>query len=309
MGEVVFLNGDLLPRGQALVSPFDYGFLYGYGLFETLRAYGGRFFRLQQHMARLQEGAGHIGIALPWSPAELEHALYRPLRANNLSEARVRLTVSIGEGDISPDPASCRSPTLFIAAKAFTPFPPETYRRGYRLIISSYRQNSHSPLSRLKTANYLQHLLARQEAKARGADDALLLNERGLVAEGTMSNLFLVSHGVLLTPSLESGVLNGITREAILEIAPTLGIEAEVREIRLEEVFQAQEVFLSSSLLEIMPVVAVEGKSISRSPFDELRASPDAILSLSKEPVEGRGALTPRLMAAYREMVDRETSA
>lgn len=287
MEEIIYLNGDLIPRSQAKLSPFDHGFLYGYGLFETMRAYGGSIFRLDRHLARLHHAAETISIAAKLTSFNLEKACYDVLKANNLAEARLRLTVSAGEGDITPNPDTCSGITIFIVARKLVPLPLENYERGYTAVMSSWRRNSQSPLSRLKSTCYLENVLARQEAKTPGADEALLLNERGFMAEGSTTNIFIVSGEMLATPSTESGALPGITREAALELAQSMGIMPVVRQVELGELLRADEAFLTNSILEIMPLTRLDDKPIG-----------------SGKP----GALTQRLMSAYKKLIAKETS-
>ena len=280
MSEIVYLNGSLIPRSQASISALDYGFLYGYGLFETMRAYGGRVFRLDNHLRRLARSAEVLG--LPIGTLNLEDAVMDTIQANQLSEARIRIAISIGEGGMVPDPSTCNRPTVLILAGHYQPYPEEVYEKGFRAVVSSIRRNSGSPLSRLKSANYLESLLARQEARAAGVNEALCLNEKGFLAEASMSNIFLVTNGILRTPGQESGILPGITRETILELASPLGINTLEDNIRLDELSQAEEAFLTNSLIEVMPLTELEGKPIG----------------------SGRpGSVTERLMAAYRELV------
>jgi branched-chain amino acid aminotransferase len=286
MEEIIYLNGDLIPRSQAKLSPFDHGFLYGYGLFETMRAYGGSIFRLDRHLARLHHAAGMLGIAPRLTAFDLEKACYDVLKANNLAEARLRLTVSAGEGDITPSPDTCRGITIFIAARKLVPLPPESYERGYTAVLSSWRRNSQSSLSRLKSTCYLENVLARQEAVIAGADEALLLNEKGFVAEGSTTNIFLVSGNMLVTPSTESGALPGTTRETVLELAQSMGTMPAVRQVELGELHRADEAFLTNSIVEIMPLTRLDDKPIG-----------------SGKP----GILTQRLMSTYRELVAKET--
>jgi branched-chain amino acid aminotransferase len=286
MSEIVYLNGALVPRSRAGISVLDYGFLYGFGLFETMRAYGGRIFRLKSHLERLARSAETLGI--PIKTSELKGAVADTIRANKLSEARVRLAVSAGEGSTTPDPTTCAQPTVLITASHYQPYPESVYQKGFSAVVSSTRRNSRSPLSRIKSANYLESLLARQEARAAGADEALCLNERGFLAEASMSNIFLIADGTLKTPGVDSGILPGITRRVVLEIASRLNISALEQDIRPEEVFQAQEALLTNSLMEIMPLTGVDGKTIG-----------------SGEP----GPVTRRLMATYRELVLASTTS
>ncbi|MFC1918590.1 aminotransferase class IV [Chloroflexota bacterium] len=286
MGEVVYLNGCLIPRGQASISAMDYGFLYGFGLFETMRAYGGRVFCLDRHLSRLERSAEILEI--PVEGLVLEGAVMDTIRANKLGDARVRLTVSIGEGGVVPDPGGCGRATVLIVAEHYLPHPEQAYKKGFRAIVSSIRRNSQSPLSRLKSANYLDSMLARQEARKAGVDEALCFNEKGLLSEASMSNIFLVVDGILKTPAQENGILPGVTREVILELASQLGIDTIEDDIKLDELLQAEEAFLTSSLVELMPLVEVSGRTIG----------------------SGRpGLLTERLLEAYRKLVFTEETA
>ena len=281
MEQIVYLNGSLLPRSQAQISPFDLGFLYGYGLFETMRAYSGHIFRLERHLERLSKSAKLLG--LPLNAFDLKKACRETLQANKLKDARIRLTVSMGEGEAAPDLPKHPSPTVLVTATRYVPLSDEAYRKGYKAVVSTIDQDSQSPLSRLKSANYLNNILARREAGASGADEAILLNERGCLCEGSTSNIFLVSKGNLITPGEESGCLPGITREVVIELDLEVGIGISEREVRLEELLHADEAFLTNSIMELMPLAEVNGKPI------------------------GRGEVTERLMQAYKETVVRET--
>ena len=295
MAEIIYLNGHLVPYSKARLSPFDHGFLYGYGLFETMRAYNGCIFRLDRHLTRLRRSAEILGLAhnVIASPSpegseraakqSLETACLQTLNANKLKDARLRLTVTAGEGDMTPDPTTCSGLTVLVTAKNLIPLPLEKYELGFKAVLSSVHRNSQSPLSRLKSTCYLDNILARMEAKAAGADEAILLNERGYLGEGSTSNIFLVSKGELITPSLESGVLPGITREAVLEIAQALNIRTEEREVELRELMEADEAFITNSILELMPLTWFDGKPIGTGK---------------------RGQLTKKLMVAYRKLVN-----
>jgi len=286
MSETVYLNGTLIPRRQAMISVMDYGFLYGFGLFETMRAYHGQVFRLDRHLGRLARSAELLGLAA--EIPDLTDAVRETIRVNRLSDARIRITVSIGEGGMVPDPGTCRKPTVLILAGPYRPYSEPVYERGFRAVTSSIHRNSQSPLSRLKSANYLESLLAKQEARNAGADEALCLNEKGLLAEASMSNIFLVSDGSLLTPKEDSGILAGITREAVLELADRLKIGFSERDISPEEVCPAEEAFLTNSLIEIMPLTRVDGQPIG----------------------SGRpGPVTHKLRAAYRRLVLESTTS
>ncbi len=282
---LIYLNGHLLPATYARISPLDYGFLYGFSVFETLRSYNGCLFRLPEHLARLRKGADSLGIPAVPDDSEIEKAVRQVLQGNNLKEARVRLTLSAGEGSSSADPASCGEPSLVIAAAAFVPPDEAAYHKGYRVIVSQYRRDSRSPLSGIKSGNYLSSLLARAAAREQGAEDAVLLNERGSLSECSTGNMFLVRNEGLITPDEKSGILPGITRREVLRLAPQVGLKVEEREVTPEEIFQADEAFITSSLLEIMPLTRVNGSTLGKGL---------------------RGAVTNKLQVAYSAAVSGE---
>ena len=284
MVETVYLNGALVPRGKASISPFDRGFLYGYGLFETMRSYGGRVFRIDRHLARLMHSAERLGLASGLDPVELEQAIYKTLDANRLLDARIRLTVAAGEGERELEPPTSGTLTIMVAAEKLT-LPSHIYQQGIRTAIVSTRRNSQSPLPAIKSLNYLEGLIARAEAAALGVDEAIMLNDRGYVSECSSSNIFMVAAGKLLTPSLESGILPGITREVVLELAHELGIEEMEGEIPPSDLLRADEVFITTSVREVVPVVTVDGRPVG----------------LGKP-----GEVTIRLMTAYKELIQRE---
>jgi len=201
-----------------------------------------------------------MGLNLP--DVDLEKAIYDTLEANSLTDARIRLTVSLGEGEATPDPSTCGNPTVFITASGYIPMSDAVYCRGFRVIVSQIRRSSTSPTSQIKSANYLDMILARSEAKNAGVDEALLLNEQRYVAEGSTSNIFIVSKGKVITPSIDSGILPGVTREAVLELATSLGIDVEQRLVKPDELYIADEAFLTNSVIEIMPLVEVDAKRI-----------------------------------------------
>jgi len=297
MAEIIYLNGQLIPRSEAKLSPFDHGFLYGYGLFETMRAYHGYVFRLDRHLARLRRSAEILGLTYNVIASEakqsLESACMATLEANKLKDARLRVTISAGEGDMVPDPSTCSSPTILVTAQNLIPLPPEKYESGFKAALSPLRRNSQSPLSRLKSTCYMENIMARMAAKAVGCDEAILLNEQGYLAEGTTANIFLVKKSlsldergqvrVLVTPSLDSGALPGITRETVLEIARALGFKTQERKVELKELLEADEAFVTNSILELMPLTWFENKPIGTG-----------------KP----GQLSKKLLAAYRKLVD-----
>ncbi len=282
MAEIIYFNGHLVPRAEAKLSPFDHGFLYGYGLFETMRAYEGHIFRLDRHLTRLRCSAESLGLRPKLDAFDLENACVETLQANKLKDARVRLTITAGEGDMTPDLNTCSNLTVLVAAKNFVPLPPKRYEQGFKAALSFLRRDSQSPLSRLKCTCYVSNILARMEAKAAGCDEAIMLNELGYIAEGSTANIFLVSKDELSTPSLESGILPGITREAVLEIARDLNIKTVERQVELRELSRAEEAFVTNSIIEVMPLTWLNGELIGTG-----------------KP----GKLTRNLMAAYKELV------
>lgn len=285
MEEIVYLNGKLIPRSQAKVSVLDYGFLFGFGLYETIRAYNGKPFRLDNHIARMRYSAQRLGI--PIKPPEIRQAVKDTVKANGFADTRIRITVSIGEGSITPNLASCMEPTIAVLVTEYHPPAPEKYRNGFKVIISSIRRNSGSPVTYMKSANTMEAMLARQEARNKDKDEALFLNEKGFLAEASGSNLFLVKDGVLVTPRFETGILPGVTRVAVIEAAHQSGIKVKEKSVKLEELLQADEAFITNSLIEIVPVTEVSGKKIGKG-----------------KP----GPVTKKLAKAYKELVAQETS-
>lgn len=249
---------------QAQISAFDRGFLYGDALFETMRAYGGKIFRLDQHLARLSSSATFLGFDLSPLPEPLDAAIRRTLTESRLADAYVRLTVSRGtrRGLI---PEAHDIPTVMIEVRAFSPYPARLYEHGAELIISRYRRDETSPLSNHKITNYLPAILAKREAAAAGADDALFLNRKGDVAEATVANVFVVKNGRVITPLVSAGILPGITRATAIEICRQSGIPCAEENVTPEQLVAAEEVFLTNTVMEIMPVQRI-GDFVVRAP-------------------------------------------
>jgi branched-chain amino acid aminotransferase group I len=284
MKQIVYLNGKLIPITEASIPVTDYGFLFGYGLFETMRSYNGRVFRLEGHLDRLKKTVKMLEI--PLDITGLKTAVYDTIEANNLKEARIRLTVSAGTGSPAPDPASCGEPTVLITAWQYVPYPDDIYERGFHTRLSTSRRNSRCRIASMKTLNYMENLIAKREAKTGGFDDVLFLNEKGLVSESSSSNIFLVRDNVLKTPGIESGILPGITRAAVLELAMQQSIKTVEADIPGDEIMSADEAFLTNSVMEIMPLTEIDSKPVGYG-----------------KP----GAITARLMKNYRELVEKET--
>jgi branched-chain amino acid aminotransferase len=285
MKEIFYLNGKLVPRAEAKISLLDYGFLFGYGLYETVRAYEGQVFRLDNHLARLKYSGDRLGILI--HTALIREAVAEVIKANGFGQTRVRICVSIGEGTMSPDLDSCKQPTIAILASEYQPPAPEKYNRGYKAALSSIRRNDLSPVTYLKSANTMESMLARRDAKDAGADEAFFLNGNGYLTEAAGSNVFIVKNGALKTPRYESGILPGVTRTVVFELAAQLGIKVREVNCRLAGLLQADEVFITNSLIEIIPVTGFDGKPVG----------------------DGKpGPLTQKLMTAYKKLVKKETS-
>ena len=288
MVEMVYLNGRIVPGSEARISVYDHSFLYGYGLFETMRAYSGVIFRLGEHLTRLYKSAETIGLDL--KGIDLSRACRETVEANGLKSARIRLTVSHGESEAFPWQESTGQPVVVITAREYQPISPDVFQRGYKVGISSCRRSRYSSLNNIKSTNYLVSILARKEAVARGFDEALLLNEDGCITEGSTSNIFFVTGSGLVTPPLDSGILPGITRDTVIEIARELGIDMAQEDVKPADINRFNQAFLTASTMEIMPVasiVAQDGDSVFQS--------------------SGTGNIIPLLVKAYREKVAEET--
>jgi branched-chain amino acid aminotransferase len=259
----IFLNRRLVPSRQATVSVYDHGFLYGDGVYETFRAYGGVIFRADRHLSRLQHSASRIHLTLPHSPSKLRDILYRTLSENKLKEATLRLSISRGVGEPGLDPDLCQHPTIVVIPRAFKGYPESLYRQGLKAtIVSTRRFGSESLDPQIKSTNFLNNILARIEAKKAGADEGLMLNREGYLAEGTVSNLFFVKKGSLYTPSLKTGLLNGITRQAVLELAQSVCIKVEENLFFPRDLAKADECFLTNTSMEVMPLTRVGKRRI-----------------------------------------------
>ena len=261
-GMRVFVNGELVREAAAMVSALDRGLLYGYGLFETMRSYGGRVFRLEEHYRRLREGAALLDLDVPLSLAGLGEAVDAVLQANDLTDAYLRLTLTAGPLPGLIEGTERTKAQVILFARELTDYPEALYRRGMSAVISRIRRNEGSPLSRVKSLNCLDNLLAREEARRQGADESILVNSQGFVAEGSASNVFLVKDGELLTPSIPSGALPGITRQVVLELATTAGLAAKEADIEPAALFGAAEAFLTSSIKEVMPLTGLDGRPV-----------------------------------------------
>ncbi|RLG08137.1 MAG: branched-chain amino acid aminotransferase [Thaumarchaeota archaeon] len=280
---LVYINGEFIPESEAKVSVFDHGFLYGDGVFEGIRAYKGVIFKLKEHVERLYESAKFLKIEIPMSKEELAEAILETVRRNGLKDCYIRVIVTRGVGDLGLDPRKCDKPSIIIIAK---PMPPLLGKKTVSLIISSVRRDGIDATNhQVKSLNYLNSILAKLEAINAGADDAVMLDNRGFVSEATGENIFIVKDGRVMTPPPASGILLGITRNCVIELAKKLGYEVVERELTPFELITADEVFLTGTAAEIVAVESVNGRRIgSRVPgpvteklikeFEKLKGDP-----------------------------------
>jgi len=257
---LIYINGDLVPESEAKISVFDHGFLYGDGVFEGIRAYKGVVFKLREHIERLYDSAKFLKIEIPMSKEELIEAILETIRKNGLTDCYIRVVVTRGVGDLGLDPRKCGKPSIIIIAK---PMGPLLGKKAVSLMISSVRRDGVDATNhQAKSLNYLNSILAKLEAISAGADDAIMLDNRGFVSEATGENVFIVKNGKIMTPPPTSGVLLGITRNCIIELARKLGYEVMERELTPFELITADEVFLTGTAAEIVPVESVNGRKI-----------------------------------------------
>ena len=260
---LVYLNGHFVPKEEAMVSIFDHGYLYGDGIYETMRAYHGTLFLLDKHLVRLKHSADAISLKLPLPLDKIGHALKETLKANKLSDVYVRIQISRGPGEIGLDPALCSAPTMVIVAKPFKDYPSEYYERGVSIAIVNTRRNHPLALDpSIKGTNFLNNILAKIESIRVGAYEGIMLNWEGFVAEGTISNIFFVKSGVLYTPDLKTGILEGVTRGLVLELARKENVTVKESLIQPEQLRGADECFITNSTIEIMPVTTVDGRPV-----------------------------------------------
>jgi branched-chain amino acid aminotransferase len=263
----IYLNDRFVKEEEAVVSVFDHGFLYGDGVYETIRSYGSRIFMRDQHLARLRRSADGIGLTIPIPDQRWPNLLHEAMTRNDVgregTDAYLRITVSRGAGDIGLDPALCPTPTVVIMTKPLHSPSPEQYRFGVNLIVARTRRNLPSALSpQIKATNFLNNILAKREAIAAGAFDSILLNWESHLTECTVSNLFFVRAGRLCTPSLACGLLDGITRKIVLSLAQEAQIPVDEGYFGVEAIYKADECFLTNTSMEVMPVTMVDGHPV-----------------------------------------------
>jgi branched-subunit amino acid aminotransferase/4-amino-4-deoxychorismate lyase len=256
----VYVNGEVMPVAEAHVSVLDHGFLYGAGLFETMRTVGGRPMFWREHVGRLRESAEVLGIMIPWNDEELELGIVKTVRANELQEAYVRVSVTRGIGLLGPSGKTCAVPTLVVYVKELVLPNWSAYSQGRDLLVLQTVRSTPETSVRVKSLNYLNSLLAYRELEQRGGGEGIQLSPEGHVAEGAVSNLFFVVQGELWTPSLDTGILPGITRCWVIEQARKMGLTVREARFTLDEVAAASEAFTTSSVVGLLPAVSVEGK-------------------------------------------------
>ncbi len=258
MGTLVNLNGTLVPPQEATISVFDRGFLYGDSVYEVVRTYGGRPFAMDRHLLRMQGSAERIGMELPWSDEKILAEVERTLAAAGNEESYVRIVATRGAGAIGLDTALASDPQMLVIVQPIHLPPPEAYEQGVKVQLVGVRKNLREAIDpKAKTGNYLNNVLALREAKARGAYEAVMLDSDGRITEGSTSNLFVVQGGRLITPPSEVGILEGVTRSVIFEVAQAEGIPVEERHLLPADLLGADEAMITSSVREIVPAVRV----------------------------------------------------
>ncbi len=265
MPYAIFLNDTIVEETEGRISTLDRGFLYGDGIFETLRAYHKMPFRLEDHVARLLNSAQYFGIPFPYSTDRLQQVIQQLLARNDLEDAYIRMTLSRGLGTHGILPSGICNPTFVVHTRPLTAYAPSWYETGVSLITSRIRRSTTCPLSKHKTLNFLTNYLIKKEAAEKEAHDALILNTDDHVAECAVSNIFIVERSTVITPSQKANILPGITRKVILELCKENTIDSSEELFELDRVFGADEVFITNSLMEVMPVSKIDRKSIGIS--------------------------------------------
>ncbi|HEY3248968.1 MAG TPA: branched-chain-amino-acid transaminase [bacterium] len=286
MGLVSYVNGAFVPKDEAKVSVFDHGYLYGDGIFEGIRVYNGRIFRLDEHLDRLYDSARYLLLDIPLREEQLREAIIETVRRCGLRDAYVRPVISRGTGDLGLDPRKCKTPTVVVIVDTIQLYPPEAYERGLRIVTATTRKQRPDALSpQAKTLNYLNNIMARIEATQAGVDEAIMLTTDGYVSECSADNFYVVHDGEIWTAPAALGILEGVTRGVVFELAASLGIPVREKAFTLHDVYTADEAFLSGTGAEVGPVVEVDGRPIGTG---------------------GPGAVFQRLARAFRDMVSRE---
>ncbi|MHB1653974.1 MAG: branched-chain-amino-acid transaminase [Desulfitobacteriaceae bacterium] len=265
MSLIIYCNGEFLPEEEAKVSVFDHGFLYGDGIFEGIRAYHGRVFKLREHLRRLYESAKSIHLDIGISSKDMQEIILETLRRNNIKDGYIRLVISRGKGDLGLDPNKCPKAGIYCITDQITLYPTSLYEQGLTLRTVAIRRNNPDSLNpRIKSLNYLNNILAKIEANLAGMPEAVMLNQDGYVAECTGDNIFIYRDGILKTPPVSAGILEGITRNTVLEIAAKQGIKVSEELFTRHDLYTADECFLTGTAAELIPAVDIDGRVIGK---------------------------------------------
>lgn len=261
--QLIYIDGEFFPKNEAKVSVFDHGFLYGDGVFEGIRAYHGKVFRLDQHIDRLYDSAKAIGLSIPVPPEEMSGIVVESCRRNGIASGYIRLVVSRGVGDLGLNPYLCKKASIVCIAASIQLYSPELYQKGMDIVTVPTPRNHPEALNpRIKSLNYLNNIMAKMEGVRAGVQEALMLNLQGYVAETTGDNIFVWRHGKLSTPPATENALEGVTRNAVIELARRKGLDVREERMSRFDVYTADECFLTGTAAELVPIVKVDGRAI-----------------------------------------------
>jgi branched-chain amino acid aminotransferase len=259
----IWLDGQLVDKADAKISVYDHGLLYGDGVFEGIRVYAGKLFHVDMHLRRLYDSARAIRLTIPISVEQMKSAIEQTFKANNFTDCYVRVVITRGVGDLGINPKNSRQPSVFIITDLISVYPKEMYEKGMAVITSSYIRNHPNATSpRIKSLNYLNNILAKIEANDAGVPEAVMLNHEGNVAECTADNIFIVRNGHVLTPAMTDGILEGVTRNVIMELCATNGVPCNEKTLQRHDLYIADEIFVTGTGAEVMPVTKVDGRII-----------------------------------------------
>ena len=260
---LIYIDGEFLPKAEAKVSVFDHGLLYGDGVFEGIRSYNGRVFKLDEHLERLYDSAKSIMLQIPIPIKTMKETVLETLRRNHLREAYIRLVITRGVGDLGLDPDKCPKPSIIIIADKIALYPQKFYEEGLEIVTVSVRRNYSEAINpRIKSLNYLNNILAKIEGKQSGAEEVLMLNAEGYVVECSGDNIFWVKNEILVTPPVHMGILEGVTRNSVIDLARDAGMRVEERVFTRHDLYIADECFLTGTAAEVIPVVKIDQRAI-----------------------------------------------